>query len=214
MNRRDAIKSLGLGAGYALAAPSIFSLLQSCKNEPVFTPVFLNAGQGHALQKIVDLIIPSDDEVPGANELNVPQFVDGFWNDILKPEDQEIVRMGFTVLESNFKSMFDKELADGKSEDYDQMLAKYLKTTKEEQQDYNMKMGEFGQAYEKDKTATPDQDAATFSLLSQIRGMTIWGWKTTEEIGENVMAYDPIPGVDKGCITIEEATGGKAYSIQ
>lgn len=213
MNRRDALKNLGLGAGYALATPAIFSLLQSCKGEPVFTPVFLNAGQGHALRRIVDLIIPSDEAVPGANELGVHEFIDGFWKEILKPEDQAMVNLGFSVFEGKFKSMFSKELEDGKAEDFDQLLSKYLNTTKEEQRAYNIKMGEFGQAYQKDNSTVPDEDAACFSLLSQIRGMTIWGWKTTEEIGENVLAYDPVPGLQKGCITVEEATGGKAYSL-
>ena len=213
MNRRDALKNLGLGAGYALATPAIFSLLQSCKSEPVFIPIFLNQGQGHALRRMVDLIIPSDETVMGANELGVHQFIDGFWKEILKPEDQTMVKMGFSVLQNKFKSMFNKELAEGKPEDFDQLLAKYLNTSKEEQKAYNKKMEEFGQAYAKDKTAMPDEDAATFSLLSQIRSMTIWGWKTTEEIGENVLAYDPIPGQQKGCISVEEATGGKAYSL-
>ncbi len=213
MNRRDAIKNLGLGAGYALATPAIFGLLQSCKSEPVFTPVFLNAGQGHALRRIVDLIIPSDELVPGAIDLGVHQFIDGFWKEILKPEDQAMVKMRFSVFENKFKSMFNKELGDGKEEDFDQVLSTYLMTSKEEQKAYNTKMGEFGQAYAKDKNAKPDEDAATFSLMSQIRSMTIWGWKNTEEIGENVLAYDPIPGQQKGCISVEEATGGKAYSI-
>jgi hypothetical protein len=213
MNRRDALKNLGLGAGYALATPAIFSLLQSCKSEPVFTPEFVNQGQGHALRRIVDLIIPSDEAVMGANELGVHQFIDSFWKNILKPEDQARIKLGFTALENKFKSTFNKEIADGKAEDFDQLLSKYLKTTKEEQQTYYNKLGDFSQVYAKDKTAVPDVDAASFSLLSQIRGMTIWGWKTTEEIGENVLAYDPIPGQQKGCISVEEATGGKAYSI-
>ena len=213
MNRRDAIKNLGLGAGYAMATPAIFSLLQSCTSEPVFTPVFLNAGQGHALRGIVDLMIPSDELVPGAVELGVHEFIDGFWKEILKPEDQAMVNMGFSVFEKKFKSMFNKELAEGKEEDFDEVLKKYLMTSKEEQEAYNTKMGEFGQAFAKDQNATPDEDAATFALMTQIRSMTIWGWKSTEEIGENVLAYDPIPGQQKGCISVEEATGGKAYSL-
>lgn len=213
MNRRDAIKSLGLGAGYALATPTVFSLLQSCKTEEPFVPVFVSNEQGHALQSIVDLMIPSDETVPGAKELGVHKFIDGFWQEILEPEDQAMVKMGMSMLESKFKSMFDKEIGAGKAEDFDQMLSKYLMTSKEEQQAYNQKLGEFGAAFANDKTAKPDEDAACFSLLSQIRGMTIWGWKNTEEIGENVLAYDPIPGVQKGCISVEEATGGKAYSL-
>jgi len=213
MNRRDALKNLGLGAGYALATPAVFSLLQSCNTETVFNPTFVSQSQGHALRRIVDLIIPSDEAVMGAEELGVHQFIDGFWSNILKPEDQAMVKMGFSVFENKFKNTFSKELIDGKAEDFDQLLSKYLKTSKEEQRAYNKKLGAFGAAYANDKAATPDEDAACFSLLSQVRGMTIWGWKNTEEIGERVLAYDPVPGQQKGCISVEEATGGKAYSI-
>jgi len=213
MNRRDALKSFGLGAGYMLATPAVFSLLHSCKTEPIFEPVFVNKAQGHALRRIVDLIIPGGDDVPGANEVGVHQFIDGFCKNILKPQDQAMVKMGFSVLEGNFKSTFNKELADGKPEEFDQLLSKYLNTSKEEQKAYMMKMGEFAQAFAKDKKSTPDIDAGTYSFLNQIRDMTIWGWKTSEKIGEEVLAYDPIPGQQKGCLPLEEATGGKAYSI-
>lgn len=214
MNRRDALKSLGLGASYALATPTIFSLLQSCKNEPEFNPVFLSKDEGHALRSIVDLIIPSEDGVPGAVDVGVHQFIDSFWNDILEDEDKAMVKKGFATFTSKFKNMFEnKELINGKSEDFDAMLSKYLKTTKEEQQAFYTKMGEFNQAYAKDKNVLPDEDAASFSLLSQVRGMTIWAWKNSEEVGENVLVYDPIPGQQIGCGDLQELTGGKAYSL-
>ncbi|NNM23840.1 MAG: gluconate 2-dehydrogenase subunit 3 family protein, partial [Flavobacteriaceae bacterium] len=60
MERRQVLKNLGLGAGFLVASPSIMSLLQSCTSEPEFNPVFLSKGEGHALRRIVDLIIPSD----------------------------------------------------------------------------------------------------------------------------------------------------------
>ena len=50
-------------------------------------------------------------------------------------------------------------------------------------------------------------------LLSQIRGMSIWAWKNSEEIGENVLVYDPIPGQQIGCGDLQELTGGKDYSL-
>lgn len=38
-------------------------------------------------------------------------------------------------------------------------------------------------------------------------------FKTNEFIGENVMAYAPIPGQQKGCVDLMETTGGKAWSL-
>jgi hypothetical protein len=43
--------------------------------------------------------------------------------------------------------------------------------------------------------------------------MAVWGFKTSEEIGKKVMAYDPIPGGYVGCESLEELTGGKAWSL-
>ena len=74
-------------------------------------------------------------------------------------------------------------------------------------------MGEFYEAFENDPTVLPVADAGVYSLLSNIRSMTIWGWKESEEIGENVLWYDPIPGQQKGCIPLSEAGNGKVMSL-
>jgi len=213
MKRREVLKNLGLGAGILVATPTIMSLLQSCTNEPEFIPVFLSKGEGHALRRVVDLIIPSDDQVPGAVDVGVHAFIDAYYNAVLLEEEQALVKVGFKNFADTFRSTFEKELEAGKPEEFDQLLAKYLKTTEEEQKAYNKKMGAFMAAYENDPAAVPDADAAMFSLLSNVRGMTMWGWKTSEEIGKNVLWYDPVPGVQKGCIPLNEAGNGNAMAL-
>jgi hypothetical protein len=32
-------------------------------------------------------------------------------------------------------------------------------------------------------------------------------------VGEKVLAYDPIPASQKGCVSLEETTNGKAWSL-
>jgi len=215
MKRREALKNIGLGAGFMVATPTVLSLLQSCTGttEAPFTPVFLSPGEGHALRRIVDLIIPSDDEIPGAADLGVHEFIDSFWNDVIPEEAQAQVRMAFGIFSDQFKTTFNKELAEGKAKDFDQLLNTYLNISKEEQKAYDEKMEGFFRLYATDKSVSPDTDAACNMLLSQIRGMSIWGWKNTEEIGENVLIYEPIPGSQIGCLPVAEATGGKAYSL-
>ncbi|MEM7186180.1 MAG: gluconate 2-dehydrogenase subunit 3 family protein [Bacteroidota bacterium] len=213
MKRREVLKSLGLGAGALVATPTILSLLQSCTNEPEFNPLFLSKGEGHALRRIVDLIIPSDDQVPGAVDVGVHSFIDSYFNSVLEPEGQAFVRTGFTVLANKFRSTFEKELEAGKPKEFDQLLIQYLKTTKEEQKAYQEKMGEFMAAMAEDPNAVPDEDAGMFSLLSAVRDMTIWGWKSSEEIGKNVLWYDPVPGVQRGCIPLSEAGNGNVMAL-
>ena len=215
MDRRKALKNIGLGAGFLVATPTIVSLLQSCTNEPEFNPVFLSKenGEGHALRRMVDLIIPSDETVPGAVDVGVHEFIDAFWKEVADEEDQTQLRIGWDNFSEQFSSTFGKEMAKGKPEEFDQLLAKYLKTSEEEQRGYWQKMGEFSEAYEADPSARPDADAAMFALMMNIRGMTLWGWKESEAIGKNVLWYDPIPGVQKGCIDVSEANGGKVMAL-
>ena len=214
MKRRQLIKNLGLGGVALVATPTILSLLQSCKEAgPVFEPVFVNASQGNALRHIVDLMIPSDDAVPGAVDVGVHTFIDSYWNEVASPESQVQIKMGFDALANRLQDATGKNFDDAQAEDYDKLLATYLTASKEQEALYNKSLGAFYQAYDKDKTTTPDPDAGAFSLLGNIRGMTIWGWKESEEIGENVLAYVPIPGQQVGCLSVEEATGGKTYSL-
>jgi hypothetical protein len=213
MNRRQVLKNLGLGATALVVTPSILSILQSCSNEPDFIPVFLSMEEGHALRMMVDLIIPSDEKIPGAKELGVHEFIDAYWNEVIPTEEQPQIKLGFAALADRFQNTFNKPLGEGTAEEYDQVLAKYLKATEEEETTYGKNLGEFYAEYQTNKSAIPEPEAAAYSIVNNIKGMTIWGWKTTEQIGENVFAYDPVPGQQIGCLPLSEATGGKAYSL-
>lgn len=213
MDRRQALRNIGLGAGFLVVTPTVMSLLQSCTSEPEFNPLFISKGEGHALRRMVDLIIPSDDAVPGAVDVGVHSFIDSYWNAVLPEEQQVLIKMGFGIFADTFRSTFSKELEAGKAEEFDQLLATYLKTSEEKQKDWNEKMDEFYTKFEADPTAKPDPDAALFGLLSGIRGMTMWAWKTSEEIGKNVLWYDPVPAHQKGCIPLSEAGNGNAMAL-
>ncbi len=213
MDRRQALRNIGMGAGLLVATPTVLSILQSCTSEPEFIPVFLTKGEGHALRRTVDLIIPSDDAVPGAVDVGVHSFIDQFWNEVLEEEDQAFVRKGFALFADSFRGQYEKELEAGKPEEFEAMLSEYLPRTKEAERAIGEKMGEFYQAFEEDPSAEPDPNAAIASLLMAIRGMTSWGWKESEEIGKNVLWYDPVPGVYNGCVPLNEAGNGNAMAL-
>jgi hypothetical protein len=229
MDRRQALRNIGWGAGALVATPTIISLLQSCKEAgPTFTPAFVTMPQGHALRSMVDLIIPNDDQIPGAVAMGVHEFIDAYWNEVLakNPDDkadpfyksyvtqeQQFVKDAFATFEISFKSTFDKDLSDGTSEEFDQLLAKYLKASKEQQATYQRNLWDYLGAIEDDPNTSLDSDTQNFYLLSSIREMTVWGWKNSEEIGKNVLWYDPVPGQQKGCIPLSEAGNGRDMSL-
>jgi hypothetical protein len=224
MDRRQALRNIGLGAGAVVATPTVISLLQSCTSEPSFVPVFVSPAEGHALEQMVDLIIPADETIPGAVAVGAHKFIDAYWNEVTPKVQGEIweeryeplqdhIKMFFKMFGEEFTTTFSKELAEGKPEEFDQMLSKYLTTEKETQMQHYLALNDFFEEYETDKTATPAKEAAVFGLLSGIRGMTIWAWKSSEQIGENVLWYDPVPGQQKGCIPISEAGNGNAMAL-
>lgn len=228
MDRRQALRNLGWGAGALVATPTIISILQSCESKPVFTPVFISTAQGHALRSMVDLIIPNDEAIPGAVAVGVHEFIDRYWKEVVpaqassiddgfnkpnKTSEQQFIKDAWTTLESKFTETFNKPLEKGTPEEFDQLLAKYLKISKEDNLLKEKAMAEYFVALKDDASIQLEPELQMHYLLTSMRGMTIWGWKTSEEIGKNVLWYDPVPGQYKGCIPLSEAGNGKAMSL-
>ncbi len=201
MNRREVLKGLGLTLGYTIAAPSIMSLLHSCKTEPkVWIPQFFTNTEGIVLTNLVDLILPKTESSPGALEVNVPEFIDLFVFKVYEDEEKiklkkgmESILVTLNIIEDNTSVI--------KTENYDSLLSKYLRSSIEQQEFYN------------DIENEDNEDAIIFKTLENIRNNSVWAYKTSKQIGKNVLAYDPVPGEQIGCAPLEDLTDGKAWSI-
>lgn len=201
MNRRDALKGLGLTLGYTIAAPSIMSLLHSCKTEPkIWVPQFLTITESIILTNLVDLILPKTESSLGALEVNVPEFIDLFVFKVYEDEEKIKFKVGMQYILKAL-NIIDDNTSIITTENYDNLLAKYLRASKEQQEFYHSE--ENGD----------NEDAIIFNTLANIRNTSVWAYKTSEQVGENILAYDPIPGEQIGCAPLEDLTGGKAWSI-
>ncbi|MGB8705941.1 MAG: gluconate 2-dehydrogenase subunit 3 family protein [Gillisia sp.] len=212
MNRREVIKNLGLGAGVLIIGPTTLSLLESCQNKPDYDwqPVFLSAGNGFALKQILETMLPKTD-TPGATDLNLAQFIDAYMKEVAPKETQDKFKQGANDFASAFKNEFDKDLNEGTEEDYKKMLDKYLVNYTPTKVKDGKKTGETQDP--EDKTPKLDINASTNSYLNSVRSLGIWGWKTSEQVGENVLWYDPIPGEYIPCGPVSELGNGKAMSL-
>ena len=56
-------------------------------------------------------------------------------------------------------------------------------------------------------------EVAIFALLTNLKSLMIRAYRGSELVGEQFLAYDPIPGRHIGCIDLNEATGGKSWSL-
>lgn len=205
MKRREALKNLGFATGFFVATPTIVSLLQSCTSEvKVWTPDFFTQEEGVILNKLTNIILPKTEGLPSATELNVPQFIDKYINEVLDDINQAQVKNAFKKIIVLLKPFpLDKDGKEGTidlvtDETYKELLDEYM-------------------LLEDDIDIEREGDLDSLELtksefLNSLKWMTINAYLTTEQIGENVLVYDPVPN-QYYCGDVQELTGGKAYSL-
>ena len=199
MKRRDALKNIGLAAGFAAITPSIFSMLQSCtSNTETWVPNYLTSDEKTIVTKLADIMIPKTATTPSASEVNVPQFIDNYILEVLETKDQEITRAAFNKIITLLKRDTESNIDDVTLEQYKSLLDEHMFLSKE---------------FYPEREANPEALSMTSSeLLNQLKWMTIYGYKNSEEVGENILAYDPVPAAYY-CGDLQELTGGKSYSL-
>jgi hypothetical protein len=199
MKRRDALKRLGLASGVIVATPAVLSLLNSCTSAPkVWTPKFLTVSQGKILQSLVDVFLPETPELPSAKEVNVSEFIDAYMAKVYDDEEQEEFKLAFEKTINDLKSFSKKELKDIKKEDLKVFLDEYLKAKGE---------------IDTERESNPNFKGMTTSeCLNSLKWLTINAYLNSEKVGEEVLAYDPVPGAYY-CGDLEELTEGKRWSL-
>lgn len=199
MKRRDALKNIGFAAGFAIITPSIFSMLQGCTGDSVtWIPNYLTSDEKIFVTNLADIMIPKTATTPSATEVNVPQFIDKYIDEVLDTNDQEITRAAFVKVIAILRPDATADLGDTTTEQYKALL-----------DDHMLLKGEIDQ----ERTANPEALLMTTSeFLNQLKWMIINAYKNSEEVGENILAYDPVPAVYY-CGDLQELTNGRSYSL-
>lgn len=214
MIRRKAIKNIGLSFGAVAAAPGLFTLLKSCApTEEPWIPVFFTEEEGMVVRKLVDTMLPAVDQLPAASELNVHIFIDKYLNEVMELEDRKMSRESLGIIMQDMLKAADEEKVTAlKTADYESYLEANIKKTKEEERAIYEKLEAHLAANNGDASGLADE-VRIYTLLAGMRGLAIWAYKTTEKVGETIMAYKPVPGTQRGCVDLQETTNGMAWSL-
>jgi len=215
MDRRRALRNIGLTTGFVVASPALLNLLQSCTAEKAsWIPEFFTPEEGIALTNIVDVIIPKTD-TPSASEVNVPQFIDKYIVEVEFEEDQKRYKTRMAGLVAQLKAKYNQDLADITPEQYEEIVAENLKVNGDKRDELNKRISVEGNEIDLDKAEKVEQDneALAFGMINDLRWSTINAYKNSQKIGEEVLAYDPVPGLYNGCMPLEEATQGRSWSL-
>ena len=191
MDRRKALRNIGTGIGAITVTPAIVSLFQRCQTSVTYNPLFIPKDDFKIISNLMEMIIPKTD-IPGAIELKLPEFVDAYIVAVWDEEEKTDFTQTWEVFISASTKAAEKENEnDLSAADWDAQLAKYLKPGND----------------------VPADEILAAQFANQLRSLTVNAFKTNEFIGEEVLAYAPIPGEQKGCVDLMETTGGKAWSL-
>ncbi len=190
MDRRSALKKAGVLAGSAVAIPSLFSLLQSCKSENRldWQPLFFTETEAKTISVLVDTILPRTD-TPGALDVKSDMFIDKVIAKTYNEEGQKKMRSELAAFNSDCKKNFGGTFLELNASDREKVLQAAEKNSGK------FSPGVWG-------TAVGKQEPIGF--YRSIKSMAIWAYFSSEEIGKNVLAYDPVPGTYEPCMPLSE----------
>ena len=197
MNRRDALKKTALLGGSAALSSTLLTFLQSCQETKRldWQPRFLSGDQAQLVSALVDTILPTT-ETPGGLDVKVDVFIDLVWDKLYSEEAQKSVAAEMDRFNAQCVSQFGSSFAQLNPE----QKKGVLQTEEAKAPKYNG--GVWG-------TAVGEQEPVGF--YRSFKSMALWAYFSSEEIGKNVLNYDPVPGEYLGCIPLEEV--GKIWSL-
>ncbi|MEZ0608421.1 gluconate 2-dehydrogenase subunit 3 family protein [Fibrella sp. WM1] len=188
MNRRNALKTSALFMGYAVSATALTETFIACQKTVNLNwkPVFLTNEQGNTVAEITETILPKT-STPGAKELGVPQFVDKMLHDLLAEEDQKDFIASLEALDDRCESEYGNSFVDCTPAQREA----FLLTLDKEAEPFPPSLWGI--------TLKPSGPPAFFRRL---KSLTLLGYYTSEKIGKEVLAYDPVPGEYIACMPL------------
>lgn len=214
MQRRTALKNIGLSFGALTLSSTVVSLFESCQTgAAAWSPKFFTSEQAGFVSKVIDVMLPTT-ITPGANDLNLTQFMDGYMQYVASPEDRTFAQMALPIVSKLTLEAAGKTKADDiTNEDIDVQLNRFLRADEATQEARGKALDVWAEATENGETLVIPEEGAVQAMINSLRRLAIFSFKNSEVIGETVLAYAPVPGEQKGCISVEEATGGRAWSL-
>ncbi len=192
MKRREAIKKAAWMSGIALSAPSMVAALQGCSADRSldWEPAFFTNDEAVLVADLAETILPRTEGSPGAKDIMVDRFIDDMLANYTGEEMGNEMREGLKSFQDACQEANGNAFSDL---DPDARLA-YLN--------------------EVNRMAISGDEGNPFPQFLGLKQAVFTGYFTSEEVGENVLAYDPIPGGWEPCTDLESGpSGGKAWSL-
>jgi hypothetical protein len=197
MNRRDALKKSALAFGAAAGVPTLLSLLQACSKTDrlTWTPLFLSEDQAIFISSFVDFLLPKT-ETPGGLDVKSDIFIDLMYAKTYDEAGQKAVVEGIEKFNADCKSTYGSVFAELSEEDKSACFQAHETNSPK---------------FPKNVWGTAVGPSEPVGFYRGLKSTVLWSYFSSEEIGKNVLSYDPIPGPYQGCVPLSEI--GNTWSL-
>jgi glucoside 3-dehydrogenase (cytochrome c) hitch-hiker subunit len=187
MERREALKSTLLIAGYAVSATTLAAIWESCATKKSeWIPRVLTPEQGSTLTAISDCILPRTNS-PAASEVGVHRFIDGFIAEVFSETAKKEFLEGLTALDDQcFKT-------NGMA---------FSACSAESQRAFLLTLDHASAPFPPRAWGMALGESGPITFYRQLKGMILRAYFTSHEIGKNFLLYNPVPGEYKACIPL------------
>ncbi|PHK98484.1 multidrug ABC transporter permease [Neolewinella marina] len=203
MNRREVLRRISWLAGGAPlaigAAPAVLGLIQGCSREAGldWTPAFFSEEEARFITSYVDTLLPTTD-TPGGLDVGVDRFIDKVMAATARREEGKPTPMQTGILEfdTNARTRFGKVFHELEADQRGQLFSEAEKSPRYQPAVWGTAVGE----------------QPPIGFYRSLKSMALWGYLSSEEIGTQVLNYDPVPGEYNGDIPLS-SVGGRAWSL-
>lgn len=207
MERRKALKNLGLGSAALFTSSALFGALQGCSPAAPtvsWIPVFFTPEEAAQMEKVCEAIAPKT-STPGAIEAGVVNHLDQALKILYKERDSDYFRRGLAAFvksyDDNQETSFDKATTEQMTEVINDFVIGF-EEDKAKSKAYNDDLRD-------ENSAKSEAFVMTYFTINVVPA-SFRSYFTSELVGETVMEYDPIPVRYEGCIPY--TPGQKSWS--
>lgn len=185
VNRREALRRVGVLMGGVVFAPTAAGLLQGCSPRPEWTPEFFSTEEARLVSALSETIIPETD-TPGAIEAGVPGFIEEMVTTAYTEEDREEFMAGLAAFGERAEAAGGGAFAELPAADKTAL------------------------AEEENRRAIEGEAAGEPPFFLQMKELVLTGFFTSRAGATETLQHESVPGRYDGCAPLEEV--GRAWA--
>ncbi|GJM29573.1 MAG: twin-arginine translocation pathway signal protein [Cyclobacteriaceae bacterium] len=201
MDRREAIVSISTVLGYTITPASIISLSAGCGKTQVddgWQPGYFAGEDAGFVGLLGETFLPRT-ETPGSFDVGAHVFVDGFLDQVAKVSDQDKCKQGLALWKTDYNQRTGNDLIKATSEELQKELTRLFDVGQDQQRSIKKMLS----------AGKPQDDQLSgqyymYSFLMMFKRLIMLGYYASEQVGENILSYLPVPGRYEACIPAEE----------